>query len=314
MLRAMLDRMLTIALNTYREAVRARLLLAIFALALATCAYSLVIATLSLHNEPRVVADLSAASMSLYGVIVSIALGSTCLYRELEHKTIFPILSRPITRWEYLLGKYFGMILTVSVFIGVDAAASLTMLAIEAGQWPTRVAVGLGVDALALVALLFAARRGRVFVAIPLAPVTVLVAFFLASPAPDERRLILASAALAVCEVGIVTSVATLFSSFSSPVLTATFTAMVFVIGRSTDTMARLPAKALGPAIAATSHALARVLPNLNVYVPARTLLLGHSPAIAVWPYVGMAAAQAIAYSSVLLVVGILAFRRRDFS
>jgi hypothetical protein len=310
----MVDRMFTIALNTYREAVRARLLLAIFALALATCAYSLVIATLSLHNEARVVADLSAASMSLYGVIVAIALGSTSLYRELEHKTIFPILSRPIERWEYLLGKYVGMILTVAVFLAVDTAASLTMLAIEAGQLPTRVASALAVDAAALAALLLAAWRGRVFVAIPFAPLAVVVAFYLASPAPDERRLVMASAVLAVCEVGIVTSVATLFSSFSSPILTATFTAMVFVIGRSTDTMARLPTKALGPAIATASHALARIFPNLHVYVPARTLLLGHSPTTAVWPYVATAAAQAVAYSSVLLVLGILAFRRRDFS
>jgi hypothetical protein len=310
----MLDRMLAIALNTYREAVRARLLLGIFALALATCVYSLVIATLSLHNEARVVADLSAASMSLYGVIVSIALGSTSLYRELEHKTIFPILSRPIARWEYLLGKYFGMVLTVAVFLGIDTAASLTMLSIEAGQLPARIWAALGVDAIAVLVLAVAARRGRVFVAIPFAPLAVTVAFVLASPAPDERQLIVASAALAACEVGIVTAVATLFSSFSSPILTATFTTMIFVIGRSTDTMARLPPKVLGPAIAFLSHALARVFPNLHVYVPARTLLLGQSPTTALWPYVAMAAAQAVAYSAALLVVGILAFRRRDFT
>jgi len=311
---AMLVRMLAIALNTYREAVRARLLLGIFALGLATCAYSLVIATLSLHNETRVVADLSAASMSLYGVIMAIAIGSTSLYRELEHRTIFPILSRPIARWEYLLGKYFGTMLTVAVFVGVDAAASLMLLAIEAGQPPARVATALVVDAVALLALLLATRRGRVFAAIFFTPIAVLVSFYLASPAPDERQLIAASAVLAVCEVAVVASVATMFSSFSTPVLTATFTAMVFVIGRSTDTMARLPQKALGPAVATAAHALARIFPNLHVYVPARTLLLGHAPTIAVWPYVAMAAVQAVAYSAGLLVLGIVAFRRRDFA
>jgi ABC-type transport system involved in multi-copper enzyme maturation permease subunit len=159
----MLVRVLSIALNTYREAVRARLLLAIFAVALGTCAYSLVVATLSLHNEARVVADLGASSMSMYGVIVAITLGSTSLYRELEHKTIFPILSRPIERWEYLTGKYLGTMVTVSVFIALDAAAALTMLASETEQDPFRTAGTLVFDAVALGVLVAVARRQRVF-------------------------------------------------------------------------------------------------------------------------------------------------------
>ena len=91
----MFARVFAIALNTYREAVRARILLGLFAVALATCGYSVIVASLSLHNEPRVVADLGSAAMSLYAVVVAIVMGSTSLHRELEYKTIFPILSRP---------------------------------------------------------------------------------------------------------------------------------------------------------------------------------------------------------------------------
>src|SRR5215472_8357608 len=130
----MLERVLAVALNTYREAVRARLLHGVFAVALATCAYAVVVAALSLHNEVRVVADLGAASLSLYGVLIAIVLGSTSLYRELEYKTIFPILSRPIRRWEYVVGKYLGILTTVAVFIAVDSAAILALLALESGQ------------------------------------------------------------------------------------------------------------------------------------------------------------------------------------
>src|SRR3984885_1104244 len=134
-----LSRILTIALNTYREAVRARLLVGVFAVALATCFYALLVATLSLHNEARVVADLGAASLSLYGVLIAVVLGSTSLYRELEHKTIFPILSRPLRRWEYVVGKYVGTMPTVGVFIAVDAAVILLTLALETGQVPWKV-------------------------------------------------------------------------------------------------------------------------------------------------------------------------------
>lgn len=307
-------RVFAIAFNTYREAVRARILLGVFALALATCGYSVIVASLSLHNEARVVADLGAASMSLYGVLVAIVLGSTSLYRELEYKTIFPILSRPIRRWEYLLGKYLGALLTVGVFIAVQAAEVLALLAMEAGQSPWKVgAVAVSMLGVLGVLLLFA-RHARVFVAIPWALAAAVSAWFVAAPAFEERLLVTASASLALCEVSIVAAVATLFASFSSPFLTAAFTAMIFVIGRSADALAHLPEKVLGPAVASGGRVLARVFPNLHAYVPPRSLLLGEIAAAPVWPYVGAAALHAVFYVTFLLVAGALTFNRRDFA
>ncbi len=163
----MLARVLAIALNTYREAVRARLLLGVFALGLATCAYSIVVASLSLHNELRVIADLGSASLSLYAVLVAIVLGSTSLYRELEYKTIFPILSRPIRRWEYLVGKYLGTLLTIGVFVAIETAAVLALLAIEAGESPWKVGTIVAAMLAVLGGALLRARHTRVFVAIP---------------------------------------------------------------------------------------------------------------------------------------------------
>jgi Cu-processing system permease protein len=307
-------RVFAIALNTYREAVRARILLGLFAVALATCGYSVIVASLSLHNEPRVVADLGSAAMSLYAVVVAIVMGSTSLHRELEYKTIFPILSRPIRRWEYLVGKYMGALLTLLVFVAVDAAAVLALLALEAGQATWRV-IGLALAMLAaLGALLLSARGSRVFAVIPWALALPVAAWAVAGPALEERQLVVASAALSVCEVAIVAAVATLFASFSSPFLTAALTAMIFAIGRSADTLAHLPRKAFGEVAATGGRVLARVFPNLHVYVPPRTLLLGEAPGVAVWPYVGVAALHAALFVTVLLVVGSLAFERRDFA
>ncbi len=314
-LAAPLARIAAIAFNTYREAVRARLLLGVFALSLATCAYSLVVATLSLGNETRVVADLGAASFSLYGVVVAIVLGSTSLYRELEHKTIFPILSRPIRRWEYLIGKYFGAVLTVFVFIAIDAAAVLGMLALESGQAAWKVAA-LAVGALAALGLtwLRVSAPSRIFVVIPWAAALALLAWLVAGTSPPERQLVTASAVLAICEVGIVAAIATLFASFSSPFLTAAFTGMVFVIGRSSDTLAHIPKRVLGAGVSAGGRALARVVPNRHVYVPPRPLLLRDVPEHPLRAHVGSAASHASLYAAVMLVVGALAFQRRDFS
>jgi ABC-type transport system involved in multi-copper enzyme maturation permease subunit len=310
----LLERILAIALNTYREAARARLLLGVFVLALASSAYSLVIAALSLHNEVRVVADLGAASLSFYAVIIAVVLGSTSLYRELELKTIFPILSRPVRRWEYVVAKYLGALLTVVVFVAIDAAAVFAFLGLEAGQAPWKIGTATALLLLLLAVLLVRARHTRVFVVVPWGLAAAAALWLLAEPSGPDRQLVLASAVLAVCEVGIVAAVATLFASFSSPVLTATFTAMIFVIGRSSDTLAHLPGKVFGPEIAFTGKILARVFPNLHVYVPARALLLGQASGTPVWPYVAEAAAHAVLYAIALLAVSVLAFRKRDFS
>src|SRR5260221_5114409 len=101
----MLSRVTIVAFNTYREAVRARILHGLFALALATAGYSLVVGAFALNSNLRVVSDLGAASISIYGIVVAIVLGATSLYRDLQLKTIFPIFARPIRRSEYLVGK-----------------------------------------------------------------------------------------------------------------------------------------------------------------------------------------------------------------
>jgi hypothetical protein len=310
----MVARILAIALNTYREAVRARLLLGILALAFATTVYSLLVATLSLHNETRVVADLGAASISLYAVTVAVILGSTSLYRELEHRTVFPILSRPIRRWEYLVGKYFGTLLTVAAFVAVDAAVILATLAVESGQSTWRVlAVAIALLA-ALAAALWRSPGRRVYVFVPWALGAAVAMWVVAQPAFEERQLVAASAFLSLSEVAIVAAFATLCASFTSPFLTATFTFMVFVIGRSADTFAHIPKGFLGARFTQICRAVSHVLPNLHIYVPARALLLGHVAEHPVWPYVAGSAAYAACYATVLLVLAAVVFRHRDFA
>jgi ABC-type transport system involved in multi-copper enzyme maturation permease subunit len=305
-------RILAIALNTFREAVRARILWGLAGAALVTAVFSLFIATLSLHQETRVIADIGSASTSLYAVVTAIVLGALSLYEELEKKTVFPILSRSLRRHEYLLGKYLGILLLLSVFVAVDAAAVLLLLAafVSPAVWKVGAVVGLLLAILAV--LLVRARHTRAFVLVPWAYALFVCAAALVGPM-DERRMIVASAALTMCEVGIVGAVALLFSSFSSPFLTAVFTLLLFVIGRSADLMAHIPARVYGEALAGACGALARAVPNLDLYVPTRGLLLGQDAAHPLWPYVGRAASYAFFYTTALLTVSALIFRKRDF-
>src|SRR5687768_8123802 len=139
----MLARVLVIALNTYREAVRARMLHGLFALALASTGYSLIVGAYTAKNQLRVVSDLGAAAISLYAIVVAVVLGATSLYRELELKTLFPILARPVTRTEYLVGKYLGTLLLLLVFVAANTGISLLAISVIAGRalWPALTAV-----------------------------------------------------------------------------------------------------------------------------------------------------------------------------
>src|SRR6187402_3925922 len=163
----MLARISVVALNTYREAVRARVLHGLFALALATAGYCLVVGAFALDSSLRVVSDLGAASISIYGIVVAIVLGATSLYRELELKTIFPILARPIRRSEYLVGKYLGTVLTLAVFIAANSGVLLLALGVEAGR-PIVVPVGIVVLlTLGAGGLAFRVARLRTYLPIP---------------------------------------------------------------------------------------------------------------------------------------------------
>lgn len=309
----MVRRILVISENTYREAVRARVLHGLFGLALATAAYALVVGQFALRESLRVVSDLGSASISLYAVIVAIVLGATSLYRELELKTLFPILARPIRRSEYLVGKYLGTVLTLAVFVAANAGALLLALAYLSERSVAAVLLA-GVGSSVVFALAaWKLPRHRTLLPIPWALVILIVGYLLADGAPDDRRVVFGGALLTLCEVCVVAAVATVFSSFSSPFLTAVLTFAIFVVGRSADTLARLPPRVFGESIHSVGVWLSKVVPNLMLYVPPRELLTGEAPGAGFANYALLAAAQAAAWTVCLLALASMIFKRRDF-
>lgn len=300
-------------MNTYREAVRARVLLGLLAFAVGASLYSLVIASMSVRQEARIVADLGSASISLLSVLTAIILGATSLYRELELKTVFPILTRRLRRHEYVVGKYVGIVATLVVFVAIDGAVVLGVLGVQAKDHAVPPLAAGGALLAILGILLFRAKHSRVFVLLPWSIAAFATMALFAAHAGPERQVLVVSCVLTIAEIAIVTAIAMLFSSFSSPFLTAIFTVMVFLIGRSADTLGNLPARVFGSTVRGAGIALSRVFPNLFLYVPARPVLLAQVPGVSLAEYVASAWANALLYAVVLLVVSGVVFRRRDF-
>lgn len=111
----MTSRLAAITLNTFREAVRDRVLYNLILFVLLLVASAPLFGAISIDIERLVLVNLSLSSISLFGVIIAIFIGIGLVSKEIEKKTLYTILSRPVRRWEFILGKYFGLLLTLAV-------------------------------------------------------------------------------------------------------------------------------------------------------------------------------------------------------
>ena len=307
-----MGRIYAIALNTFREAVRDRVLYAVLGFACAVLFFTLALAELSLHDQARVVNDVGLASISLFSVMVAIFLGSSLLYKEIERKTLYVILPKPIRRSEFLLGKYLGIVLTAVVFVGLMGALQVWITALQAGA-SLAVSFGLFVGLAAALGGALYWARDRTAVLVPFAVLALTSVSFIAARAGVALDPILAQLALSAVEVLVLAAVAILFSSFSSPFLTGIFTLGIWVLGRSADDMATMKSKQLSDSIRQLLKLAAEVLPNLQLYVPGRTLLTGQSKVL-LWPYVATSAGYGLLYATLLLIAAAVIFQRRDFA
>lgn len=100
-----------IALNTFRETVRDRVLYAILIFAVLATLAGLVFGALSVQQESRVLEDLGLATISLFGGVIAVFIGTTLVFKEIDRRTIFLIVTKPINRWEFVTGKFLGVAL-----------------------------------------------------------------------------------------------------------------------------------------------------------------------------------------------------------
>ena len=257
-----ITRVLLIARNAFREAVRDRVLYNLVLFVLLLTAGAIFLGELSAGQETKIIIDLGLSAMLLFGVFIAIFVGVGLVYKEIERRTLYAILAKPIGRGQFLLGKYLGLCLTLLVNV---------------------IIMGAGVS-LALIYI----RRGWDPLAIKIWPAIMLIYF----------------------ELMIITGVALLFSTFSSPALSALLTFFVFVIGHFSADLKSLSSTSNQVAARLVFRALYYLLPNLTTYSVITPAAHGSSPDM---QSIILAVAYTIVYSIVLLAVATLIFSRRNF-
>jgi ABC-type transport system involved in multi-copper enzyme maturation permease subunit len=104
-----------VAVNTFREAVRDRVLYNLVFFALLMIGAAILVGEISIGVDQMVIINLGLSAISIFGIIMAIFIGVGLVYKEMEKRTLYSLLAKPIRRWEFLVGKFAGLLLTLVV-------------------------------------------------------------------------------------------------------------------------------------------------------------------------------------------------------
>lgn len=255
-----LPRILAVAKNAFREAVRDRVLYNLIVFVLLITASAIFLGELTAGQEARVIVNLGLTAMLIFGTFIAIFVGVSLVWKEIEKRTVYAVFSKPVGRGEYIIGKFIGLSATLllnTIVMGIGVSLALLYVgnsSLAASIWPT-----------------------------------VLLIFL---------------------ELTVITAVAILFSSFSTPALSALLTFLVFVIGHFSTALRELSRDMASEAAKVIFAGLYYIMPNFSHFSFATEAANGMAPNLAM---LGGSAAYAVVYNVILITITVVIFSRRNF-
>jgi Cu-processing system permease protein len=214
-----------IAANVFKESVRDKVLYSIVLFAMIVIAASLLLGQLTAGQEVKIIKDLGLSAISLFGHFIAIFIGIGLVSKEVERRSIYALLAKPMSRTELLVGKFFGLLSTLTVNVAVMNAALVAVLAVYAALAPPGMAK--------------------------------------AWEAPATDPMIVVAAFLILAELAVVTAIAIFFSTFTSPVLAAAFTVGLVIAGQFGGDLKNFEHVVESAPVAWAARGLYYLLPNL---------------------------------------------------
>ena len=248
-----------IALNTYKETIRDKLLYNLLIFAILLISSSVILSTLTVGERSKIIVDLSLAGVNIFGVLIAIFVGIGLVSKEIEKKTIYTIISKPVRRWQFLIGKYAGLLMVLAV--NLTLMTVFLYVAQLAGEWGLR---------------------------------------------PELLKAIW----MIYVELMVVTALALLFSTFTTSTLAAIFTLSLYVIGHLSSSIKEFADRIGGTFASVIANVIYYSLPNLDYFnIKAEVV---HQVPVSM-TYLVWSSLYGVAYVTVILLVAVVIFQRRDF-
>ena len=263
-----------VAWHVFKESVRDRVLYAIAAFAVVLVAGSVLIGQITAGQDLKIIKDLGLAIIELAGALMTIFIGVGLVAREIDRRSIFSLLAKPLPRWEFIVGKYLGLVLTIAVNIWAMGAALYVVLAWQG--WAAAPGIRAGWPA----------------------------------PALDPRLMLVL--VMITAEMALLTAVALFFSTFSSSaLLSVVFTVGIFVAGLASQDLRHFgDIVQVHPAVGSFVSAIGWALPAFSEFDIKSQIVHGFPVPIGlVLSMVGYAAI----YSAAAIGLSVVLFARREF-
>ncbi len=248
-----------ILINTFREAVRDKILYNLLIFALLIIGGSILMGTLTIGEQQKIIQDMGLASISIFGTLIAVFVGIGLVYKEIDKKTIYNILSKPVHRYQFLIGKYLGLIFTLFVNLMIMVGVFFSIIFFINGT-------------------------------IKIALIQAVFLIFL--------------------ELMLVTAIALLFSTFSTPTLSAIFTLAIYVIGHLSHDLKLFGAKNQQIWIKNFTKILYYIMPNLE-YFNIKSLVTHNLPLPE--NFLLLSSLYGITYIGIILFLAICIFEKRNF-
>jgi len=307
-----------IAFNTFKEAVRNRILYILLVFALLIMASSGIVGELTISARERIITDLGITSINFFGLLIAIFVGIGLVYNELDKKTIYTIVTKPIDRHQFLIGKYLGLLLTIYInilimvffflaviyyqgYMDFDVMSKALWVEQANGEWASPTVISYFMYYAKAIVFSLAKAFGTLTLLYhsPLTQGILLVVFY------------------GCLELAIITGFAILYSSFSTPTLSAMLTVLTFIIGRlNADIIVfadRMKEKGFETSTQKMKYIFAwvaaHVTPNLWLFNRRTSLAVDNVEIrLEVYPVL-----YGILYSAAILYLAVHIFRKRNF-
>jgi Cu-processing system permease protein len=217
-----------VALNVFRESVRDRVPYNLVLFAVLLIGSSYLLGQLTAGQDVKIIKDLGLAAISIFGLFIAIFIGIGLVSKEVERRSIYALLAKPISRPQFIAGKYAGLVLTLAVNVAVMTMALYAVLGYL--TW-------------------------------------IETAEFKASwEAPGVDPAMLKAILLIFVELMLVTAIALFFSTFSSPILSAALTFGLYIAGNFNADLKNFEQVVDSPAAAWLARGLYHLLPDLSAF------------------------------------------------